>query len=98
MLGAGAVVNSYHHQSLADLGRGLVATASAPDGVIEAIELPSAPGMCVGVQWEEQEHPGTPLFGLLVAAASERAASGSDGRGRRGGRSPSASAWSRPAE
>jgi putative glutamine amidotransferase len=75
VLGDHAVVNSYHHQSIAALGRDLVVTARAADGVIEAIELPSAPSLCLAVQWEEQEEPDTPLFALLVRAARERAAS-----------------------
>jgi len=74
-LGDRARVNSYHHQSVAKLGDGLVATARAPDGVIEAIELQGAAGLCLAVQWEEQEQPGTPLFALLARAAAERAAS-----------------------
>jgi putative glutamine amidotransferase len=72
-LGDHVMVNSYHHQSIAQLGEGLVATARAPDGVIEAIEYWSAASLCLGVQWEEQEQPGWPLFSLLVRAASERA-------------------------
>jgi putative glutamine amidotransferase len=79
VLGPRVLVNSYHHQSIAQLGRGLVASARAPDGVIEAIELPSADSLCLGVQWEEQEQPQTPVFSLLVRAARERVASGSDG-------------------
>jgi putative glutamine amidotransferase len=75
-LGDHATVNSYHHQSIARLGRDLVVTARAPDGVIEAIELPSAASLCLAVQWEEQEQPGTPLFAMLVRAAQEHAASG----------------------
>ncbi|MFL5864882.1 MAG: gamma-glutamyl-gamma-aminobutyrate hydrolase family protein [Solirubrobacteraceae bacterium] len=53
-LGDAAVVNSYHHQSIATLGRGVQVTARAPDGVVEAIEVPS-PTFCLGVQWELQE-------------------------------------------
>lgn len=53
-LGEAAVVNSYHHQSIATLGRGVRVSARAPDGVIEAIEVPG-PAFCLGVQWELQE-------------------------------------------
>jgi putative glutamine amidotransferase len=74
VMGEHAIVNSYHHQSIARLGRDLVASARAPDGVIEAIELPSAASLCLAVQWEEQEQPDTPLFALLVSAAQEHAA------------------------
>ena len=73
-LGPGGTVNSYHHQSVAELGRDLVVTARAPDGVIEAIELPTARALCLGLQWEEQEQRGTPVFALLVEAARARAA------------------------
>jgi putative glutamine amidotransferase len=48
-----ATVNSFHHQALGELGEGLRATALAPDGLIEAIELDGAP--VLGVQWELQE-------------------------------------------
>jgi gamma-glutamyl-gamma-aminobutyrate hydrolase PuuD len=53
-LGGRAVVNSYHHQSIAALGAGVRVTARAPDGVIEALEVPDA-AFCLGVQWELQE-------------------------------------------
>lgn len=71
VLGTSATVNSYHHQSIAELGGGLDAVARAPDGVIEAIEKRGAASLCLGVQWEEQEEPGSPLFSLLVEAARE---------------------------
>jgi putative glutamine amidotransferase len=48
-----ASVNSFHHQAIGELGRGLRATAVAPDGVIEAVELAGRP--VLGVQWELQE-------------------------------------------
>ena len=65
-LGAQATVNSYHHQSVDRLGAGVNVTARAADGVIEAIEVPAAREMCVGVQWELQEEPDSPVFDLLV--------------------------------
>ena len=46
-------VNSFHHQAVDRLGDGLVVTATAQDGVAEAIELPGRP--VLGVQWELQE-------------------------------------------
>ncbi|MGH2870333.1 MAG: gamma-glutamyl-gamma-aminobutyrate hydrolase family protein [Solirubrobacteraceae bacterium] len=51
--GRAASVNSFHHQALDELGAGLRATAVAPDGVVEAIELEGSP--VLGVQWELQE-------------------------------------------
>jgi putative glutamine amidotransferase len=46
-------VNSMHHQAVKDLGPGLVSTAVAPDGVIEAIEA-SANQFAIGVQWHPE--------------------------------------------
>lgn len=70
-------VNSRHHQSVGRLGRGLVATASAPDGIVEAIELPDA-GFCVGVQWHPENFWRTGefsgLFDTFVRASGERMA------------------------
>jgi putative glutamine amidotransferase len=67
-------VNSRHHQSVARLGRALVASATAPDGVIEAIEAPDA-RFCVGVQWHpenfRQSGEFRPLFDAFVRAASD---------------------------
>jgi putative glutamine amidotransferase len=74
-LGAGTVaVNTIHHHGIDDAGE-LVVTATAPDGVIEAVE-PRSDWACVGVQWHpekmhEPEQAG--LFAQLVQAALERA-------------------------
>jgi putative glutamine amidotransferase len=68
-------VNSRHHQSVGRLGRDLVASATAPDGVIEGIEIPYRT-FCVGVQWHPENFWRTgefkPLFDAFVAAARER--------------------------
>jgi putative glutamine amidotransferase len=65
-------VNSRHHQAVGAVGEGLVVTATAPDGVIEAIEDPSQ-RFCVGVQWHPENFYRTgefrPLFEGLVEAA-----------------------------
>ena len=47
-------VNSFHHQSIKDLGKGLIATAWSDDGVVEGIELPGA-RYFLGVQWHPEE-------------------------------------------
>ena len=49
-------VNSLHHQAVKALGKGLVATAHAPDQIIEGIELED-PASCfvLGVQWHPEE-------------------------------------------
>lgn len=46
-------VNSFHHQSLHRIGQGLKATAMAPDGIIEAIEMPDR-RFAVGIQWHPE--------------------------------------------
>lgn len=59
-----ADVNSRHHQSVKLLGAGLVTTATAPDGVIEAIEDPSR-RFCLGVQWHPENFYRTGEFRSL---------------------------------
>lgn len=56
-LGAAAEVASGHHQAIGQLGTGLVAVATAADGVIEAVEHEHLP--VVAVQWHP-EAEGTP--------------------------------------
>ena len=46
-------VNSTHHQAVKDPGQGVLVAARAPDGVIEAIELPDLP-FALGVQWHPE--------------------------------------------
>jgi putative glutamine amidotransferase len=70
LLGRTAVpgVPTYHHQGVAAIGAGLVATAWADDGTVEAVEDPSLP-FCVAVQWHPEEGDDDALFHALVAAA-----------------------------
>jgi len=68
-LGGTTIVNSIHHQAVADPGPSLTATAWSHDGVIEAVE---APGL-LGVQWHPERLLGTDArhvapFAWLVAA------------------------------
>jgi len=46
-------VCSWHHQAVRTLGRGLRATAHAPDGVIEAVVLDDRP-FALGLQWHPE--------------------------------------------
>ena len=46
-------VNSLHHQAICDLASDLVATAHAPDGIIEAVEIPHHP-FGIAVQWHPE--------------------------------------------
>jgi putative glutamine amidotransferase len=68
-------VNSRHHQAVQRVAAGFVVTAEAPDGVIEALELPHA-RFCLGVQWHPENfvESGTflPLFAGLVSASRTR--------------------------
>ena len=53
ILGKEIAVNSFHHQSVKDLGKGLKATAYSKDGIIEAIEKEDAK-FVVGIQWHPE--------------------------------------------
>jgi putative glutamine amidotransferase len=69
----GCEVNSRHHQAIARVAPGFRVSATAPDGVIEAIEDPAA-RFCVGVQWHPENFWRTgefrPLFEGFIEAAS----------------------------
>jgi putative glutamine amidotransferase len=66
-------VNSCHHQSVLNPGRGLLITAHAPDGVVEAVEWTGDSNWILGVQWHPERMPedalAQALFHDLVAAA-----------------------------
>jgi putative glutamine amidotransferase len=67
-------VNSFHHQGIKQLARGLREVAWAPDGVIEAVEM-DGDRFVVAVQWHpedlvERDPAARSLFAALTAAAS----------------------------
>jgi putative glutamine amidotransferase len=67
------VVATHHHQALDKLGDGLVATAWAADGTIEAAELdPARHPFAVGVQWHPEAGEDLSLIRALVSAAARR--------------------------
>lgn len=64
-----ATVNSSHHQGIGTLGKGLAAAATAPDGIIEAIEWrePEQQSFMMAVQWHpERMAPENPLSRNLL--------------------------------
>jgi putative glutamine amidotransferase len=67
------MVNSRHHQAIRQVAPGFVVSATAPDGIVEAIEKPDA-AFCVAVQWHPENFWATGRFaglftGLVRAAA-----------------------------
>ena len=62
-------VNSFHHQAVSDPGQKFRVVATAPDGIIEAIESTEFKPI-IGVQWHpECMESGLPLFQWLVREA-----------------------------
>ncbi|MEE4069858.1 gamma-glutamyl-gamma-aminobutyrate hydrolase family protein [Pseudomonas viridiflava] len=53
-LAPGFAVNSLHSQGIDRLASDLRAEALAPDGLVEAVSLPGAPGFVLGVQWHPE--------------------------------------------
>lgn len=77
---AEVMVNSLHGQGIDRPANGLAIEASSPDGVIEAIRLPTAKSFTVGVQWHaewgfENHKLSGRLFEAFGQAARERALS-----------------------
>jgi putative glutamine amidotransferase len=73
--GQPADVDSFHHQAVDGIGEGLAVSARAPDGVVEALELPGSFVLAMqcelheGWRWDRRW---LGVFEALVAAAAER--------------------------
>ncbi len=67
-----ANVPTHHHQAIDRLGEGLVPTAWADDGTVEAVELAEPASFMVAVQWHPEAGDDPSLFDALIAAASSR--------------------------
>ena len=66
-------VNSYHHQGIRRLGKGLEVAATAPDGMVEAVYLPEH-RFALAVQWHPEfsrlsDENSRKIFEAFVAAA-----------------------------
>lgn len=69
-------VTSWHHQALRGVAPGLEAVGHAPDGTIEAVEMPDHPWL-IAVQWHPELTAATDplqqkIFDAIVAKARER--------------------------
>ncbi len=69
IFGPGTTALCSHHQAIKELGAGLVPTARADDGVVEAVELAGS-SFVLGVQWHPEEAGDARPFAALVAAAT----------------------------
>lgn len=68
IVGERSDVTSHHHQAPGRMGEGLVATAWAADGTLEAFEDPDR-RFTLGVQWHPESSEDQKLFDALVAEA-----------------------------
>jgi putative glutamine amidotransferase len=79
------MVNSLHAQGIAKPAPGLFVEARAPDGLIEAVSLPSAPGFVLGVQWHpEWAATSDPVSRILFSAFARALESRPDNYGKNG--------------
>ncbi len=69
-------VNSLHNQGIDQLAPGLVIEAVAPDGTVEAVRLPGASALTVGVQWHPEYDFQTDAVSRGIFAAFGAATSG----------------------
>lgn len=61
-------VPTYHHQAVDQIGSGLVASAYAQDGTVEALEAPSADSFTLAVQWHPEAGTDTRVIRALLEA------------------------------
>ncbi|WP_328745765.1 gamma-glutamyl-gamma-aminobutyrate hydrolase family protein [Streptomyces sp. NBC_00285] len=68
-------VPTFHHQAVDRLGAGLLPSAHASDGTVEAVELPD-PHWVLGVQWHPEMGEDLRVMQALVKASAEVSPSG----------------------
>jgi putative glutamine amidotransferase len=70
-----AAVNSRHHQAVERVAPGLTVSATAPDGLVEALEMPHGPAL-LAVQWHPENLRGDAvserIFAAFLGAARRR--------------------------
>ena len=80
--GERAAVNSHHHQAIENIGHNLVATAWAPDGLIEALEDSRPERFALAVQWHpelgwREDQFSQAMFQRFIAVCRDYAREGS---------------------
>ena len=86
-------VNSRHHQAIERAAPGLIVSAVAPDGVVEAAEAKQGPWL-VGVQWHPEnlaadgEEASRRLFAEFARVVRERSAMNENGKSNDEARQP----------
>ncbi len=70
MRGNSPIVNSFHHQAVRQIASVLEVTATAVDGVVEAISAKDQQRCMIGVQWHPERMDNNGLFALLAAESS----------------------------
>ncbi len=68
LFGQSIEVNTYHHQGIDRLAKGLKIVARAPDGLIEGIEAPG----CIAVQWHPERMVQSKLFEYFVSICQKK--------------------------
>jgi putative glutamine amidotransferase len=68
-------VNSFHKEAIVDGSARVRVAARAPDGVVEAIEIPDR-RFAIGLQWHQEryagtDHPGRNIFAAFLRAAEQ---------------------------
>jgi putative glutamine amidotransferase len=81
VLGERVSVASAHHQGVGTVGEGLLVSAWADDGSVEALEVPGHP-FAIGVLWHPEAGEDLSLFDALIAAAHTAGARGAAAAGR----------------
>ena len=71
LVGESTDAQCYHHQAIAELGTGLIASAWDADGVVEGVEMVAGGGWVLAVQWHPEERlDDLRLFSGVVQAAT----------------------------
>lgn len=64
-------VNSFHHQAIKELGKGLKAVAHSKEGIVEAVEYEKSRRLVFGVQWHPEAMRNAHSKALFAAFVKE---------------------------